>query len=514
METTLYQTLGIKETAPPAEIKAALRALVRDYHRGNLQGDAEETLRFINQACSILTSADKRAEYDSRLAEFNLRVRAANTTVGLNSETPSPQVSPATIAPSQADLAPVASSSGKEFGSNTQRDLAKLKDADRPRSTSSAEPGSDGPLTISPPRTALSGTLGLRRMGPVVAKFQRVAKPVSGERPWRRLTARLIDYGLWGLAADALIRVAAGQGLIAPDLHLFLTKPLIAAMAIPASWMLIEILLLNGFRTTPGKWLTNVQLRFSASDPSLREGPGARPWEVVKRCFRVWVRGAACGIPLLNLIAMDKARRHLLRMKETSWDFDGDCLVTHRELGFDYGPAAGAVALLLFWLYGTAWVNPLLNTTQDLQRAVHEVSGVARASIVEPLLERFSDRPAPRPAPVSIAAAPRIDTAAASVQTEKFTREARRLDDKRDWKEMVKHCRAWSLAEPKHSQGWHCLGIGYDHLADYPRAVDALKQAAKLAPGDLTIKNNLLDSFRAQYQRSTDALSSAKTAGQ
>ncbi len=506
LQTSLYQTLAINETASPAEIKAALRALVRDYHRGNLQGDAEETLRFINQACSILTSADKRAEYDARLAEYNLRTRSATeSTTGSSTETLSPRA-PTTIAQPKVDLAPFArpGADGDKPGAKTQRGLARPQTADQPRSTASLEPGADRPLTISPTSW----------MKPVVAKFQRVAEPVSGEKPWRRLTARLIDYGLWGLVADALLRVAADHGLIAPDVRLFLTSPLIAVMAIPASWMLIEILLLNAFRATPGKWLTNVHLRFSASDPSLREGPGARPWEVVKRCFRVWMRGTACGIPVMNLVATDKARLYLLRMKETSWDFDGDCLVTHGELGFTYGPAAGIVALLLLWLYGMTWMNPLLSTTQHLQRTAHEVGSVVSVNIVEPLIEKFSDQVAPPPAPAVIADKPRSQTKAALTQTEQFVREAQRLSGKRDWKGLVKHCREWTLAEPKYPQGWHCLGIGYDHLADYPRAVDALRQAAKLAPGDVAIKNKLLDSFRAQYRRPTDALSSSKAAGQ
>lgn len=515
METSLYQTLGVKETASPSEIKAALRALVRDYHRGNLQGHAEETLRFINHACSILTSADKRAEYDSRLAEINLIPATANAIADPVTDILSPEAPPAVIVPPAAQRESVdrQGSPREEPGLFMQSDSGKPKPAGRRRSDQTAEPGADGPLTLRPTRTT-SGTAGPRRPVPLAARFRRVTDPVSGERPWRRLTARFIDYGLWGLAAEALLRGAADRGLIAPDLHLFLAAPVIAAMAIPASWMLIEILLLNAFRTTPGKWLTNVQLRFSASDPSLREGPGARPWEVVKRCFRVWVRGTACGVPVLNLLAMDKARRHLLKMKETSWDFDGDCLVTHGELGFTYGPAAAAVALLLLWLYAMAWMNPLLDTTQDLQRTAHEVGSAATVSVIEPLIENFSGQAAPQPAPASIPATPRIDTAAASAQTGRLAREAQRLSGKRDWKALVKHCRKWSLAEPKHPQSWHCLGIGYDHLADYPRAVDALRQAAKLAPGDLAIKHNLLNSFRAQVQRRSDASSSSKTAGQ
>ncbi len=515
LETSLYQTLGIRETASPAEIKAALRALVRDYHRGNLQGDAEETLRFINHACSILTSGDKRAEYDSRLAEISLLIHATADATGPVTETLSPVAPPAVVVPPTAPCRPPErqSSLAEEPGLLVQHDSAKSKSASKLRSGKGAEPGSDRPLTLRPARKAPRTDVSIGGI-PLAARIKRAPNPVNGENPWRRLAARLIDYGLWGLAAEALLRVAADRQFIAPDLYFFLAAPLIATMAIPASWMLIEILLLNAFRTTPGKWLTNVQLRFSASDPSLREGAGARPWEVVKRCFRVWVRGTACGMPILNLLAMDKARRHLLRMKETSWDFDGDCLVTHGELGLTYGPATATVVLLLLWLYGMAWINPLVDTTQDWQRTAQEVGSVATASIVEPLIKNFPGQAAPRPAPNFIVATPRIDTAAAPVQTDKFVHETQRLSARRDWKGLVKRCREWSLAEPKHPQGWHCLGVGYDHLADYPRAVDALKQAAKLAPGDLVIKNNLMSSFRAQYQRPTEESPAAKSTGQ
>lgn len=514
METSLYQTLGVNETASPAQIKAALRGLVRDYHRGNLEGDAEETLRFINQACSILTNAGKRAEYDSRLIEYRRRMQTAADTLSMLSEATRREALPATLTPAATQQPPATRSAPPEKTKLAARISIPPKKALTPRPGGIVEPGADGPLTISPAKTSFSKPAAPKPAKPLVARFHRAAQPVDGEKPWRRLTARLIDYGLWGLAGDALLRAALSRGIIAPEAFALLSQPLGALVAIAASWMLVEIIFLHCFRTTPGKWLTNVQLRFSASDPSSRDGPGARPWEVVKRSFRVWARGTACGIPLLNLIAMARARRQLLKTRETSWDFDGDCLVTHGELGMVYGAGTSVVVLLTAWLYGAAWVAPLSDSARELRSDMQQASDVIGTGVVAPLLDKFGEPPAPMPAAVASLPVPRVDPKASAAKTEKFSSEARRFSNRHDWNGLIKHCRNWSVAEPKHAEAWHCLGIGYDRVADYPNAVSALKKAAQLAPGDERIKNNLMTSFRAQYRQPGGTAAAANTAEQ
>lgn len=83
MKPTLYEALGLSQTAAESEIKAALRRLVRRYYARTRAGhaDVEEALRFLNHASHILGNAARRAEYDAELAE-DVRSEIALTTIG------------------------------------------------------------------------------------------------------------------------------------------------------------------------------------------------------------------------------------------------------------------------------------------------------------------------------------------------------------------------------------------------------------------------------------------------
>ena len=82
MKPTLYEALGLSRTATEAEVKGALRRLVRRYYTKTRAGDAdvEEALRFLNHASHILGNPARRAEYDANLAD-NARVASAATTI-------------------------------------------------------------------------------------------------------------------------------------------------------------------------------------------------------------------------------------------------------------------------------------------------------------------------------------------------------------------------------------------------------------------------------------------------
>ena len=71
MKPTLYEALGLSRTASEAEVKGALRRLVRRYYTKTRagDGDVEEALRFLNHASHILGNPERRAEYDANLAE-------------------------------------------------------------------------------------------------------------------------------------------------------------------------------------------------------------------------------------------------------------------------------------------------------------------------------------------------------------------------------------------------------------------------------------------------------------
>lgn len=91
-------------------------------------------------------------------------------------------------------------------------------------------------------------------------------------------------------------------------------------------WMLIEPFFLHAFGTTFGKSLLKIQLRnHQGNTLSLR---GA--W---RRSIRVWIRGLAMGIPILNIIAMLLAYRAFTIRGITAWDKEDNLILTYGDIG-------------------------------------------------------------------------------------------------------------------------------------------------------------------------------------
>ena len=70
---TLYETLGISESAKPEQIKRSYKRLVKRLHpdlfpaESEAQVDAEEQLREVNAAYAVLSHPGRKASYDSKL---------------------------------------------------------------------------------------------------------------------------------------------------------------------------------------------------------------------------------------------------------------------------------------------------------------------------------------------------------------------------------------------------------------------------------------------------------------
>jgi len=67
-----YAALGVKKSASAAEIKKAYRKLARDNHPDSHPGDAaaEERFKEVSEAYSVLSSPERRKEYDEHRAMF------------------------------------------------------------------------------------------------------------------------------------------------------------------------------------------------------------------------------------------------------------------------------------------------------------------------------------------------------------------------------------------------------------------------------------------------------------
>lgn len=72
MDKDFYQVLGVSKDASEAEIKKAYRTLARSNHPDSRPGDreAEERFKLISEAYSVLSSPERRAQYDEQRAMF------------------------------------------------------------------------------------------------------------------------------------------------------------------------------------------------------------------------------------------------------------------------------------------------------------------------------------------------------------------------------------------------------------------------------------------------------------
>lgn len=65
MSKSLYETLGVSDTATEAEIKKSYRKLARQFHPDvNKDPDAEEKFKEINAAYEVLSDKQKKSQYD------------------------------------------------------------------------------------------------------------------------------------------------------------------------------------------------------------------------------------------------------------------------------------------------------------------------------------------------------------------------------------------------------------------------------------------------------------------
>ena len=331
------------------------------------------------------------------------------------------------------------------------------------------------------------------------AKAGRTSEP----RPWNRLGARLFDYAIWGLMLALLLSELHSAGLISDQTAFWLGHPLLAPMLITATWVPLEALLIAALQQTPGKWLFGVYLQFSISDAYARRDVRAQLQRALRRAFRVWWEGIACGFPVLAPILIAVAYESVAQNGETDWDFAEDCLVTHSPPGA-LNLVTGVVGLAaMLWLYGVAWHEPMAESIAMAKTAI--ISWVPSPPELLPhglqgSLDRLKsiDRSLAAPAPSASgpiitggAAANDVDTAALFAERQArlalLRGEGPRMLNAGNWRRAAELCQAWSNIEFWSPEPWRCLGYALQAQGYHQDAIYAFRKAEQYDPDDRTL---------------------------
>jgi hypothetical protein len=328
------------------------------------------------------------------------------------------------------------------------------------------------------------------------AKAGRTSEP----RPWNRLAARLFDYSIWGLMLALLLSELHGAGLIGDQAAFWVGHPLFAPMLITATWVPVEALLIASLQQTPGKWLFGVYLQFSISDAYARRDVKAQLQRALRRAFRVWWEGIACGFPLFAPILIAVSYEKVAQNGETDWDFTEDCLVTHSPPGA-LNIVTGVTGLAaMLWLYGVAWHEPMAESIAKAKAAV--VSWVpSPPSLLTYGLQGDVGRigsinrgiAAPAPS-LPAAKAPEVDDVdTAALFAERQARlallrgEGPRMLRAGNWRRAAELCQAWSDLEFWSPEPWKCLGYAMQAQGYHQDAINAFRRAAQYDPSDRSL---------------------------
>ncbi|MFO1280988.1 MAG: DnaJ domain-containing protein [Burkholderiales bacterium] len=335
------------------------------------------------------------------------------------------------------------------------------------------------------------------------AKSGRTSEP----RPWQRLAARMFDYAIWGLCLALLLSEIRGAGFVHSDVAWWVGHPLVAPMVITGTWVPIEALLIAALATTPGKWLFGVYLQFSISDAYARRDSRTQFERALKRSFRVWWEGVACGFPLLApfliAVAFEKVSVH----QETDWDFSQDCLVTHGPPGV-LNLVTGVCGLAaMLWLYGVAWHQPMADSINWARTTITDAlpsstllsnfSG-GGTSVPKPSTATRAIAPPvapPRPAPPAGVARPDepVDRELADQFAERRNRvavltvEGPRMLRAGNWRRAGELCRTWSELDLGNPEAWRCLGQAMQAQGYHQEAIAAFRKAKQFDPADRSL---------------------------
>ena len=108
--------------------------------------------------------------------------------------------------------------------------------------------------------------------------------------------------------------------------------------------IIIESLILSHWRTTPGKKLLKINI-YSDNEKEIAYT------DAFLRTIKVWFYGLGLGIPLITLFTQVKAFNKLTNNGITSWDKEGNFIISYEEVATWRIVFATIIVILLFVLY-------------------------------------------------------------------------------------------------------------------------------------------------------------------
>jgi hypothetical protein len=134
-------------------------------------------------------------------------------------------------------------------------------------------------------------------------------------RPWVRYLARTLDYFLFCVILGGIVAFIPAFAKMNDN---------VAGLLLLFLYNFFEPVMLSVIGTTPFKALLGVRVRN-------QDGSKLSYLRGLKRMFMVWMRGVGLGIPLVGLFTCINSYKTLNRNGITSWDADGNFLVTHQS---------------------------------------------------------------------------------------------------------------------------------------------------------------------------------------
>jgi hypothetical protein len=190
------------------------------------------------------------------------------------------------------------------------------------------------PTRANPNAPKFSPTLDSPTIEPELRVFDQGKEDSLSLHPWRRYFARIFDLYVFILIFFFFLGIAFPKLFVGSDKSLDVLYGILGSGA----YAVFEGFCMNVFGGSLGKRLYGISV-FRTHNEGFSLSISFR------RSFAVWVRGLGFGIPIATLFTLLIAYRTLNREKQTSWDRDFQCAVTHKKLS-----AIRWIGILLAWL--------------------------------------------------------------------------------------------------------------------------------------------------------------------